>query len=257
MARTRGVLHLLPLPSRLHRRSGKGEQLQEMLERLIPALEPGSRLPSERELAARYGVARMTARTAIDALVAKGLAYRVHGHGTFVAEPRFFQPPGLTSFSEDMRARGLVPGGRILAQEVVPAIPHVARNLEVPEGSPVVRIVRIRLADREPIALERASLPAARFPGLEEADLAEGSLYGLLAERWGVAVDVADQRVSAVLLVEEEAELLETRPGPAFLIERTTRDRSGSVIEYVLSLYRGDRYELHTRLHRLSDAPPR
>src|SRR5262245_45633157 len=172
---------LASLPPNLSNQRPKGEQLQEILEGFIANLEPGTRLPAERVLAKRYGVARATVTQAIDALAGKGLVYRVHGSGTFVAEPKFLQPETLTSFTEDMRAQSLVPGSLVLAQEVVAASALVARHLELVAGTPVVHVHRVRTADREPMAVERTYLPASRFPGLEKTDLADRSLYDALA----------------------------------------------------------------------------
>jgi GntR family transcriptional regulator len=241
------------LPPALSARRPKGEQLQEILEGTIGALEPGALLPSERLLAERYGVARATVTQAIDDLVSRGLVYRVHGSGTFVAEPKFRQPLTLTSFTEDMRARGMTPGSVVRRQAVVPASEVVARHLALVPGTPVVHMERVRTADGEPMALERTHLPAQRLPGLEDADLTDASLYELLERRWGVRVAEADQWASVVRVTDEEAALLHVSPEqPALLFQRVTRDPAGTPVEYVRSLYRGDRYEVHTRLERLA-----
>src|SRR5215510_9494521 len=184
---------LASLPPNLSNQRPKGEQLQEILEGFIANLEPGTRLPAERVLAKRYGVARATVTQAIDELAGKGLVYRIHGSGTFVAEPKFRQPLTLTSFTEDMRARGMTPGSVVRSQAVVPASEVVARHLALVPGSPVVHLERVRTADGEPMALERTHLPAHRLPGLEDADLTDASLYELLERRWGVRVADADQ----------------------------------------------------------------
>jgi GntR family transcriptional regulator len=239
------------LPSHLSERRPKGEQLEEILEGVVATLAPGTALPSERLLAQRYRVARATVSQAIEGLAVRGLVYRVHGSGTFVAEPRFRQPETLASFSEDMRARGMLPGSTVLRQEVVPAAEVIARQLEVEAGTPVVTLERVRTADGEPMALERTYLPATRFPGLEAVDLVDVSLYETLAERWGVQVAVADQWFSVMRLSEGEAKLLGVpADNPALLFQRVTRDPAGGVVEYVRSLYRGDRYEVHTRVRR-------
>jgi GntR family transcriptional regulator len=103
------------------------------------------------------------------------------------------------------------------------------------------------------MALERTHLPASRLPGLESADLADTSLYELLERRWGVRMADADQWAGVVKLTDEEAALLQVAPGqPALLFQRLTRDPGGTPVEYVRSLYRGDRYEVHTRLERSS-----
>jgi GntR family transcriptional regulator len=128
----------------------------------------------------------------------------------------------------------------------------VARHLALVPGSPVVHLERVRTADGEPMALERPHLPAQRLPGLESADLANASLYDLLERRWDVRVANADQWAGVVRLTIDEAALLQVDPDqPALLFQRLTRDPGGTPVEYVRSLYRGDRYEVHTRLERL------
>jgi GntR family transcriptional regulator len=240
-----------PLPA-LESKQRKREQLQEILEGIIASLEPGALLPSERLLIERYSVARGTVVQAIEALAARGLVYRVQGSGTFVAEPKFRQPLTLTSFTEDMRARGMTPGSVVRNQAIVPAGEVVARHLALVPGTPVVHLERVRTADGEPMALERTHLPAQRLPGLEDADLTDTSLYELLERKWGVRVAEADQWASVVRVGEEEAALLHvSAEQPALLFQRVTRDPAGTPVEYVRSLYRGDRYEVHTRLERL------
>ena len=239
------------LPDALSFQRPKGEQLGEYLEEFGASLRPGTMLPSERALAERYGVARMTVRQELERLESKGLIYRVQGKGTFVAEPKFTQTQELTSFSEDMRARGMVPGSEVLSTEVSEAHEIVARELGLEVGDPVVRIERIRTADGEPMAYERANLPAVRFPGLENESLADTSLYEILQTKWGVRFARALQRVSVVTLSDEEAARLHVTVGrSAFLFERTTHAADDSAVEYVRSLYRGDRYQVATQLTR-------
>jgi GntR family transcriptional regulator len=239
------------LPRRLSVRSPKGEQLREILEGLIAAVEPGAPLPSERALAERYGVARMTVRTELDRLVSEGLAYRVQGRGTFVGEARVAQSTEFSSFTEDMRARGMTPGSRVLAQEVVPSSELVAARLGLAPGAGVVRVHRVRTADDEPMAVEQAFLPAARFTGLESEDLAGGSLFELLEARWGVKLPFGEQRVVAVRIADEEAQLLEVDPGqPGFLFRTVAHEPAGEPVFYAWSLYRGDRYEIQLRQRR-------
>jgi len=239
------------LPRRLSRRSPKGEQLRTILEDLIGALRPGDPLPSERELADRYDVARMTVRAEITRLAAEGLVERVQGRGTFVAEARVAQAATLSSFTEDMRARGLTPGSQILGQGVVAADDLVARRLDVEPGTPVVRVRRVRTADGEPMALEEVFLPAGRFPGLEHADLEGASLFTVLEERFEAAFPAADQQVLAVEIVGEDANLLRVAPGRAGLKFHTILiDPDDRPLSYSWTLYRGDRYEIRLRQSR-------
>jgi GntR family transcriptional regulator len=233
------------LPRRLSKRSPKGEQLREIMAELIASLQPGAALPSERELAERYGVARMTVRTEIDRLVTEGFVYRIQGRGTFVAEPRVTQAMALSSFSEDMRERGLEPGSRILACDVVLADGAVAGRLELTDGSPVIRIHRVRTADAEPMAVEEAFVPAGRFAGIERSDLEHGSLFALLESRWDVRLTAADQRVVAVAIGELDAALLGVEAGAAGLMfHSVVRDDEDRPVCYAWSLFRGDRYEV-------------
>jgi GntR family transcriptional regulator len=232
------------LPASLGR-GPKGRRVREILEGLVANLAPGTALPSERVLADRYRVARMTIRAEIDRLTSEGLTYRVHGRGTFVAQPRVAQALTLSSFSEDMRARGMTPGSVVLARELVEASDWLALRLEVAPAAPLLRLDRVRTADGSPLAIERAYLPASRYPGIADADFSEGSLYELLAARWGVRLRDADQRVVAVAIEADDAEALEVAPGSAGLRFQTlARDVEGTPVYYATSLYRGDRYEI-------------
>jgi GntR family transcriptional regulator len=232
------------LPIELNGNSVKGKQLREHLETMLKSLAPGALLPSERVLADRLQIARGTVRAQLDALVAEGLAKRVPGRGTFVAE-RFVQTEKMSSFSRDMVARGMTPSSRVLRIKLKESTSLVASKLEIPLGTPVIALERIRYADAEPMALERAFLPAARFAGLEKADVNQRSLYELLATDYGCVVDNAVQRVSVVALRAADARRLGAEVGsPAFDISRVTRDRMVNAVEWGHSLLRGDRYDI-------------
>ncbi|HEX3318209.1 MAG TPA: GntR family transcriptional regulator [Solirubrobacteraceae bacterium] len=240
------------LPSRLGD-GPKGRRLREILEGLVAELAPGSALPSERLLAERYGVARMTVRGETDRLTAEGVTYRVHGRGTFVAAPRVAQAGTLSSFTEDMRARGLAPGSRVLARELVPASKALALRLELAPSTPVLRVDRVRTADGSPLAVEEAYVPASRYPGIDEADFSDASLFDLLARNWDVRLRDADQRVVAVTIDAEAATVLDVAAGSAGLRFQTLAwDVDGTPVYFALSLYRGDRYEIDLRQLRES-----
>lgn len=231
----------------------KGDQLREILEELVGSLRPGVLLPSERVLAERYGVARMTVRQELDRLAADGLVVRRARHGTFVAEPTLTPVDLTTSFSDRMRERGLVPGARVLTALVEPATARWAHRLEVPVGAPVLRLVRLRTADGEPMALERTHLSVRRFPGIGDLDWTDRSLHGELERRWSVRVDSIRARISAVLPDPEDARVLGIGVDqPCFTIEGTPRDACGVVIEAGRSLYRGDRYDVVTQVRRVT-----
>jgi GntR family transcriptional regulator len=239
------------IPRRLSGRSPKGTQLRSILEELIGTLRPGDPLPSERELAERYDLARMTVRAEITRLAAEGLVERAQGRGTFVAEPRVAQAAALSSFTEDMKARGLVAGSRVLGQDTMAADAVVARGLDVAPGTPVVRLRRVRTADGDPMALEEAFLDAARFPELADVELEGASLFDVLESTFGVRFPTADQRVVAIEIVGEDANLLHVAPGRAGLKFHTILlDEDERPLAYAWSLFRGDRYEIRLRQER-------
>ncbi|MFI6500700.1 GntR family transcriptional regulator [Nonomuraea typhae] len=246
MARTpHDSFHDLALPLSLEPDRNKGEQIREILELMVRALPPGTLLPSERSLAERYGVARGTARQKIDELVMLGLIRRSSGAGTYVAEPKLQQGTTMASFSEEMRARGLTPSARILSARTRKAGAALADRLGLPAGERVLELRRLRSADGTPIAIEHTYLSARRFPSLARVFRDDMSLYATLRERWDVRVERAVHRVSAVALGEDEAALLDAVPGlPSFLVDRTAWDRSGGVVEWGRSTYRGDFYDL-------------
>src|SRR5207253_644355 len=137
------------------------EGARERVLDLLEALEVGRAIPSERLLTQELGVSRLTVRAALDELVRDGYLTRRHGSGTYVSEPKIALPLTLTSFSEDMRRRGMVPGSRTIELAVASAGARLCRHLELSPEDPVVRVRRLRLADGEPMALETLHVPAA------------------------------------------------------------------------------------------------
>lgn len=218
--------------------------LRGQLHALLGELRVGDRLPSERDLAERWGVARMTVRRAVDSLVADGVLERRHGSGTYLVPRPRVRALGLTSFHSDMEARGLVPGTQVLSFRTVPATAAMATQLRMPEGDPVHHFTRLRLGSGEPIAVETTWLPRMWAPDLAEADL-HGSLYEVLARRYGLVVGeakvtidpvLADQRTRGVLRIPEDQACLRIR--------MLDLDDRGHVIMLAHCIYRGDQYQL-------------
>ncbi len=226
------------------------ELLRERIER--GELRPHERLPSENELERALGVSRMTARRALAELETEGYVYREQGRGTFVAEPKLRQSLlRLTSFTEDMRARGLRPGARVLDVRVM-RDERVAARMGLEPEEAFVRVRRVRLADGQPLALETAYVRAALCPGLEAEDLTDRSLYQTLRERYKLQLGRAEQTLEAGAATEFEAQVLRIPVGqPVLLIERLTFLGDGKTpIEFVRSVYRGDRYKFVVELRR-------
>lgn len=218
--------------------------LRDSLLDLIEGLEPGEPLPPERTLAADLGASRMTVRKAIDELVALGRVVRRHGAGTFVAA-KVEQALSATSFTEDMRARGMEPGSKDLGSDVVPAGAALGRRLEISPAEPILRARRLRLADGLPMAIEVLHVPTALAPGLTGDDLVGRSFYATLRERYDLVIAEGTQVLEATVTdPEESADLQVPLHTPAFLFERRSCDQHGRVVEFVRSVYRGDRYRI-------------
>ena len=137
----------------------KQREIRDQVLELIETLEVGDAIPSERLLGVDLGVSRLTVRAALDELVREGRLTRRRGAGTFVAEPKVAKGMTITSFSDDMRQRGLTPGSRTLEFETVPAGARLGRILHVSPSEPVLSVKRLRLADGEPMAVELAARP--------------------------------------------------------------------------------------------------
>jgi GntR family transcriptional regulator len=216
---------------------------------LIDRLGVGEAIPSERQLSADLGVSRLTVRAALDDLAREGYLVRRRGSGTFVSEPKIAQELTMTSFTEDMRRRGMQPGSRTLGLEVVPAGARLGRFLHVSPSEPIVVAKRLRLADRETMAIETLHVREALVPGLTARDLEDGSFYELLGTRYGIVISGGVQTIEPTVTNEEESQALGVPlHSPAFLFERVTRSQRDELVEFVHSIYRGDRYRLVTDL---------
>jgi len=215
--------------------------------------QPRSPIPSERQLEVMYHISRTTIREAIDSLVQQGFLYREHGRGTFVS-PRKLQKGWmeLTSFSEDLLKRGMLPGQIIRSlTQVIPPV-NVLKRLELAPGSTVCRIERIRLADGTPIGLQTSYLALGTGQEITLEDLeSSGSLYRILSDKFNIHPSEADETLEVTLATPQEAELLDIPPGaPLLLSERVLFSQERHPIEYVKILYRGDRYQYYTHLKR-------
>jgi GntR family transcriptional regulator len=225
--------------------------LRQWLRAQVDGMPPGTPVAPERTLSGRFGVSRTTVRQALHDLAVEGRIVRRQGRGTFVAPPKVTQPMQLTSYTRTMAAQGRRPGSRIVDIAVVDAEPEVADRLGVAAGSAVVRVERLRYADDEPMAVETVYLDHARFADIGTELTADASLYAVLEDRFGVVPTAADETIETVLAPPAAARLLGTDAAtPMLLLTRSTRDSSGRPVEYVRSLYRGDRFRFTTHLTR-------
>jgi len=232
-------------------------QLKRWIEGAVQAgaIKPGDALPSERDLAQKVDVSRVTVRKAVQQLVRDGVLVQRHGSGTFVAAQTHRVEQSLsqlTSFAEDMARRGMAVKSVWLDRGLYDPSPEETVALGLTSGEQVARVSRLRISDGVPLAIERASLAAAILP---DPDRVGTSLYAHL-EKSGNRPVRAIQRIRAASLGAEDAKLLELPAGAASLhIERISYLASGRVIEFTRSIYRGDTYDFVAEL-RIGSPPP-
>lgn len=221
------------------------QAIEEYLASLCRTQSPGTLLPSETELSARFGVSRMTARHAVQNLAQAGLVDRRRGSGTFVAAPPLHRQDGvLLSFTEDMARRGMSVSSRLLSAELTTA-PDDAVALGLAPTAMVVRIDRVRFADGLPMARERVVLPG-EFARVLESDLEAGSLHEAL-RLLGRRMNRASGHVTARMANADEARLLQLSPPAAMLVEwRTIYDDQDRKVERTETAYVGTRWVMDT-----------
>ena len=230
-------------------------QLKELLREKIASGEwqPGDMVPSERELSEQYHISRMTARQALRELATEGLLRREPGRGTFVAAPKIEHGLSrLTGFTEDMLARGLQPGAKVIRLALISPPLRVARALQITPDRKIVLLERLRLAGGEPVALESSHLYFNGVSALLNEDFENHSLYHILSEKYHITPARAVQKIGADLCSRREQELLQIAEGaPVLRNKRITYDQWGRPFEYTESAYRGDRYVFQAELSAL------
>lgn len=214
-------------------------------------LVPSTRLPSEGEMAVMYGASKITIRQALALLASQGLVSRQPGKGTFVrAATLTAGSRTVSSYTEEMASLHLAAGGRVLRQDVIPADDRTAERLGLDVGEPILALDRLRLGNGTPVGIQRARIVAFLVPGLEELDLANATLYGLLRDRFGLVPSEAEEIFRVGSVNAGDARLLEVPVGSCcFHVERLTLvgDRP---FEFVESVMRGDRYQVRLGLKR-------
>jgi GntR family transcriptional regulator len=225
-------------------------QLEQILRNMIEThkWQTGFQLPSERELCETYQVSRITVRRAINDLARQNLVQSIPGKGTFVTIPQMREAlRPLSSFSEDLRQRGLTPITRILQAEILPANENIATTMRIEIGSEVVHLKRLRMIapDQIPVAIQTAYIPHMRCPNILRFDLQRRSLYEIFREEYHLVLEGGETVLSARLATQAESKLLGIKLPVAVLIsDQTTYLNSGIVIEVVNSVFRSDLYQL-------------
>lgn len=226
-------------------------QLKQGISTLIKTgrLAPGDALPSENELSEAYEISPMTVRQAMTELVNEGLIHRERGRGTFVSPRRMHhQLENLVSFSEDMRARQMTAGSRLLLIEQTTLPDGIAELVNVPPDAPCTRIKRVRLANEVPVGIHDSYLNGVSVTREELEQIP--SLYELLESK-GIFLNEGTETIEAVAASDEAAALLNVARGfPLLQATRLSWDTAGNFVEYVVALYHADLYRYTIRLKR-------
>lgn len=207
-------------------------------------LSPGDQIPAEIDLMKEYLVARITVRRAIRELVNEGVLDRHAGKGTFVSKPKIDRAlVNVTSFSSRMEAIGLHASAKLISKEIISAPHKIAEELQIPTGSPLLFLNRLRYSNGDPLVLERVYLSLERFAGLDEMDLENISLYNLLSERFSVKPTRSKKTLELVTANAEESRLLNSSvTHPTLFLLRATVYGEDFPIEYVKILLKGERF---------------
>jgi GntR family transcriptional regulator len=260
-APARPVIDRAPRRATVHGTLGpaaEGVRARVLEEIASGALRPRQRLGAERDMAPRYGVSRSTLRLAIDALESAGHLRRVRGRagGTFVAERKVERDlTHITGLPAYLRRQGFEAGTRVLSARLIEADDETVESLELAPGALVFEIVRTRLADASPISLERARLPAERFPGLLDHSLRD-SIYALIQTAYGIVPGEAIERIEIVGASATAARLLDVpRSSPLLSVVRVMVDDARRPFELSHDLFRGDRVRIVLRAEADRDSP--
>ncbi|PKO87478.1 MAG: GntR family transcriptional regulator [Betaproteobacteria bacterium HGW-Betaproteobacteria-10] len=210
------------------------------------------RIPSESDLMASYGVSRITVRQALGDLENEQLIFKIPGKGAFVSRPKPFQQLAkLQGFAEAMSSLGLETYNRLVSLVTVSADETTAARLQVPEGSPLMEIRRVRYADRQPVSLDVTYVRRDLGQRLAREDLASRDIFVIIENDYAMALGHADLSMNAIAADSALAALLDVPLGaPLLRMERLTWTKSGQPIDFEYLYYRGDSFRYQVRAER-------
>jgi GntR family transcriptional regulator len=233
-------------------KSKSRNEAQEELEYYIKVnhLEAHDKLPSERELSELFNINRSTLRAAIIRMIDEGKLYKVTGSGNFVQEPKIVRNlNNLDSLTELVKGFGKQISSKVIHASVIEANKQIMKKLKLPLGTKVFQMLRVRLIDNEPFALETSFIEYQRFEGIDKYDFEEVSLYKTLKDVYGVDIVKGQEKLTLTYATEEEAELLSvTYESPLFFISGTAEDKEDRPVEYFRSVVRPDKMKFSSIL---------
>jgi len=228
----------------------------QIRDKLLAAIEtgmllPGQKIPSARDLSEQMGVSRMTVLQALRDLTQQGRLYTVAGKGTFVALPEKLEPNLRTvwGFTETFDTADMRPSSRLISFDTIPADAKAATFLQTEEGAPLVRIMRVRQLNDQPVGVETTHLIQADFAGLADYDWNTESLYVVLRNRYGLELVGGCNYIEAAAAPDDIAHLLAIpRNAPVLATERVAYTADLRPIELVFGYYRGDRMRMKVEM---------
>jgi len=217
--------------------------MEKLIEKIQTKYKDHDRLPSERQLCDQYDVSRITIRQALQQLVQEGYIYKEHGKGTFVSPTAYTQPlKSLYSFTEEMKKLNKKPSTKVLSFKEVVVDEIWANKLQIPLFSEVLQIVRLRLADEEPLIYETSYIPRSYFLNLVKTDIMMRPMYDVFYEDYGINVTNATERFTATTIRDIEAPHLKVQSGDVGMLIRRIAYSGDTLIEYTMSIARGDKF---------------
>ncbi len=229
-------------------------QIQKLIREMIDKnkIKQGAQLPTEEELCSIFNISRMTVRQVYNDLLRMELISREKGKGTFVSSNKvMFELSRLQSFTEDMKKRNLRVKNKILEKKKIKPHIELKRLLKLGPKDEILRIKRLRYVENIPMAIETSHVPLNLCPGLDEMVLLQGSLFKTLEKKFSLAIDHSDQALEPIQASQEETSLLKISPGsPLIRMTGITYLKNNSPVEYIIGIYRGDRYKFKLTLKR-------
>jgi GntR family transcriptional regulator len=219
-------------------------EIRAELDELLNEFYAGQKIPSERVLSERFGVARMTLRHAIETYILEGKLERRPGSGTYISNQCYSLSARCRSFSSEMKSRGLEPGNKLLTAKIISADKVNSSKLRIPLNSKILKFSRLRFGNDIPMAYQTTSIPVSYIGIIEDPEL-EGSLEDLLQNRFGITIVTSQTEISGDFADQKIAKLLEIETTTPCLVKETIdMDQRSRSIMWNRTWYNAERFKI-------------
>jgi GntR family transcriptional regulator len=219
-------------------------EIHAELDELLNEFYAGQKIPSERVLSERFGVARMTLRHAIETYILEGKLERRPGSGTYISNQCYSLSARCRSFSSEMKSRGLEPGNKLLTAKIISADKVNSSKLRIPLNSKILKFSRLRFGNEIPMAYQTTSIPVSYIGIIEDPEL-EGSLEDLLQNRFGITIVTSQTEISGDFADQKIAKLLEIETTTPCLVKETIdMDQRSRSIMWNRTWYNAERFKI-------------